>query len=148
MVGLPAAGKTTWAIKHAASNPSKKYNILGTNAIMDKMRVRMLPALSILLSVPQVLPCSQDQPPLHHPLPTGDGPTPAAELCRPLGRPDPAGHPVPQPPHPDCRPQETQLYPRSGTHWLTITLQEKERAYWVPGNSLLWSFFFGGGSPA
>lgn len=39
MVGLPAAGKTTWAIKHAASNPSKKYNILGTNAIMDKMRV-------------------------------------------------------------------------------------------------------------
>uniref|UniRef100_K7F4Z8 Heteroous nuclear ribonucleoprotein U like 1 n=1 Tax=Pelodiscus sinensis TaxID=13735 RepID=K7F4Z8_PELSI len=32
MVGLPAAGKTTWAIKHA-------YNILGTNAIMDKMRV-------------------------------------------------------------------------------------------------------------
>uniref|UniRef100_A0A8D2L9U6 Heterogeneous nuclear ribonucleoprotein U like 1 n=1 Tax=Varanus komodoensis TaxID=61221 RepID=A0A8D2L9U6_VARKO len=39
MVGLPAAGKTTWAIKHAAANPNKKYNILGTNAIMDKMRV-------------------------------------------------------------------------------------------------------------
>uniref|UniRef100_A0A674I7M4 Heteroous nuclear ribonucleoprotein U like 1 n=1 Tax=Terrapene triunguis TaxID=2587831 RepID=A0A674I7M4_9SAUR len=39
MVGLPAAGKTTWAIKHAAANPAKKYNILGTNAIMDKMRV-------------------------------------------------------------------------------------------------------------
>ncbi|NXX85963.1 HNRL1 protein, partial [Urocolius indicus] len=39
MVGLPAAGKTTWALKHAAANPSKKYNILGTNAIMDKMRV-------------------------------------------------------------------------------------------------------------
>ncbi|KAK2091908.1 Heteroproteinous nuclear ribonucleoprotein U-like protein 1 [Saguinus oedipus] len=39
MVGLPAAGKTTWAIKHAVSNPSKKYNILGTSAIMDKMRV-------------------------------------------------------------------------------------------------------------
>ncbi|XP_068934418.1 heterogeneous nuclear ribonucleoprotein U-like protein 1 isoform X2 [Petaurus breviceps papuanus] len=39
MVGLPAAGKTTWAVKHAAANPTKKYNILGTNAIMDKMRV-------------------------------------------------------------------------------------------------------------
>uniref|UniRef100_A0A8C3USM5 Heterogeneous nuclear ribonucleoprotein U like 1 n=1 Tax=Catharus ustulatus TaxID=91951 RepID=A0A8C3USM5_CATUS len=39
MVGLPAAGKTTWAVKHAAANPDKKYNILGTNAIMDKMRV-------------------------------------------------------------------------------------------------------------
>lgn len=39
MVGLPACGKTTWAIKHAEQNPDKKYNILGTNAIMDKMKV-------------------------------------------------------------------------------------------------------------
>lgn len=39
MVGLPACGKTTWAAKHAESNPDKKYNILGTNAIMDKMKV-------------------------------------------------------------------------------------------------------------
>ncbi|KAF6718202.1 Heterogeneous nuclear ribonucleoprotein U-like protein 1 [Oryzias melastigma] len=39
MVGLPACGKTTWAIKHAEANPKKKYNILGTNAIMDKMKV-------------------------------------------------------------------------------------------------------------
>lgn len=39
MVGLPACGKTTWAVKHAEENPEKKYNILGTNAIMDKMKV-------------------------------------------------------------------------------------------------------------
>ncbi|KAI5629645.1 heterogeneous nuclear ribonucleoprotein U-like protein 1 [Silurus asotus] len=39
MVGLPACGKTTWAIKHAEMNPDKKYNILGTNAIMEKMKV-------------------------------------------------------------------------------------------------------------
>uniref|UniRef100_A0A8C6M6S5 Heteroous nuclear ribonucleoprotein U like 1 n=1 Tax=Nothobranchius furzeri TaxID=105023 RepID=A0A8C6M6S5_NOTFU len=39
MVGLPACGKTTWAVKHAKENPEKKYNILGTNAIMDKMKV-------------------------------------------------------------------------------------------------------------
>ncbi|KAE8585719.1 hypothetical protein XENTR_v10021425 [Xenopus tropicalis] len=39
MVGLPGAGKTTWAVKHAAAHPEKKYVILGTNAIMEKMRV-------------------------------------------------------------------------------------------------------------
>ncbi|KAM9481785.1 heterogeneous nuclear ribonucleoprotein U-like protein 1 isoform 2-T3 [Clarias gariepinus] len=39
MVGLPACGKTTWAAKHAELNPQKKYSILGTNAIMEKMKV-------------------------------------------------------------------------------------------------------------
>ncbi|XP_043926654.1 heterogeneous nuclear ribonucleoprotein U-like protein 1 [Protopterus annectens] len=39
MVGLPGAGKTTWADKHCAANPEKKYNMLGTNFIMDKMKV-------------------------------------------------------------------------------------------------------------
>ncbi|XP_055751151.1 heterogeneous nuclear ribonucleoprotein U-like protein 1 isoform X2 [Salvelinus fontinalis] len=39
MVGLPACGKTTWASKHSESHPEKKYNTLGTNAIMEKMKV-------------------------------------------------------------------------------------------------------------
>ena len=39
MVGLPASGKTTWAEKHCRQNPDKRYTVLGTNLIMDKMKV-------------------------------------------------------------------------------------------------------------
>ena len=39
MVGLPGSGKTVWAEKHAKSNPEKKFNVLGTNNIIEKMKV-------------------------------------------------------------------------------------------------------------
>jgi heterogeneous nuclear ribonucleoprotein U-like protein 1 len=42
MVGLPAAGKTTWAEKLKASESEKMYYILGTNLIIDKMRVSLV----------------------------------------------------------------------------------------------------------
>ncbi|XP_076242178.1 uncharacterized protein LOC143184084 [Calliopsis andreniformis] len=38
MCGLPASGKTTWAIKHAAEHPQKMYNILGLNNLIDKIK--------------------------------------------------------------------------------------------------------------
>jgi len=39
MVGLPACGKTYWAIKHMEENPRKNYLLLGTNTVIDQMRV-------------------------------------------------------------------------------------------------------------
>ncbi|XP_071963815.1 uncharacterized protein [Antedon mediterranea] len=43
MCGLPAAGKTYWALNHCKENPEKKFYVLGTNLIMEKMKVMGLP---------------------------------------------------------------------------------------------------------
>lgn len=43
MVGLPAAGKTTWVEQYCKENVDKKYNVLGTNFLIDKMKVNGLP---------------------------------------------------------------------------------------------------------
>ncbi len=39
LVGLPGSGKTTWANKHVAENPDKKYTVIGTSSLIDKMKV-------------------------------------------------------------------------------------------------------------
>ncbi|XP_031392741.1 heterogeneous nuclear ribonucleoprotein U-like protein 1 isoform X2 [Punica granatum] len=39
MVGLPASGKTTWAEKWIQDHPEKRYVLLGTNLILDQMKV-------------------------------------------------------------------------------------------------------------
>lgn len=38
------AGKTSWARGHVDRNPDKRYLVLGTNAVMESMRVSMSPA--------------------------------------------------------------------------------------------------------
>ncbi|CAK9327400.1 unnamed protein product [Citrullus colocynthis] len=39
MVGLPASGKSTWAKKWADDHPEKRYILLGTNLILDQMKL-------------------------------------------------------------------------------------------------------------
>ncbi|KAL8275905.1 hypothetical protein Esti_000167 [Eimeria stiedai] len=39
MCGLPACGKTYWAERHCERHASKAYLLLGTNAVIDQMRV-------------------------------------------------------------------------------------------------------------
>ena len=43
IVGLPGVGKTTWGINMQKSHPEKRYNIIGTDTLIDKMRVMGLP---------------------------------------------------------------------------------------------------------
>ncbi|XP_054848690.1 heterogeneous nuclear ribonucleoprotein U-like protein 2 isoform X2 [Eublepharis macularius] len=40
MVGLPGCGKTQWAHKHTQENLDKRYNILGTDAVLLQMRTK------------------------------------------------------------------------------------------------------------
>lgn len=42
MCGLPGAGKTYWADKHVQATPEKRYTVLGSNAILDKMKVHLI----------------------------------------------------------------------------------------------------------
>lgn len=39
MVGMPGSGKTFWARAHAAKHSERRYNILSTGALFDKMKV-------------------------------------------------------------------------------------------------------------
>ena len=43
MVGLPGCGKTSWANNMVKKHPDKRYNVIGTDSLIDKMRVMGLP---------------------------------------------------------------------------------------------------------
>lgn len=51
MVGLPASGKTTWAEKWVKDNPEKRYVLLGTNMILEQMKVFVLFCMFVLFNV-------------------------------------------------------------------------------------------------
>lgn len=54
MVGLPGAGKTHWANQIQLDQPEKRWYVLGTNNIIDRMKVRRISAarsISILLFI-------------------------------------------------------------------------------------------------
>ena len=42
LIGLPASGKTTWVNKHVEENPDKHFNVIGTAALVQRMKVRYL----------------------------------------------------------------------------------------------------------
>lgn len=48
MIGMPGSGKTYWAKKHCAANPDKRYNILSTGTLFDRMKVCTLTAADTL----------------------------------------------------------------------------------------------------
>ena len=43
MVGLPGSGKTYWATEQQKLQPDKRWYVLGTNNIIDRMKVHYLP---------------------------------------------------------------------------------------------------------
>ena len=43
IVGLPGAGKTTWGLTRQKEMKEKRYNIIGTDTLIEKMRVNGLP---------------------------------------------------------------------------------------------------------
>ncbi|KAK3091275.1 hypothetical protein FSP39_018519 [Pinctada imbricata] len=43
IIGLPGAGKTTFGMKMQKDYPEKRYNIIGTDTLIDKMKVMGLP---------------------------------------------------------------------------------------------------------
>jgi hypothetical protein len=55
MIGLPAAGKSTWAEKWVKEHPEKRFILLGTNLILEQMKVG-LPLVALVIFCCVVLP--------------------------------------------------------------------------------------------
>ncbi len=51
MVGLSGSGKTTWAKKYCKENPKKHFVIMGTNQLMEEMKVEVLSMIKAVLDI-------------------------------------------------------------------------------------------------
>lgn len=43
MIGLPGAGKSHWALEKAKENPEKRYTLLGTKHLLERMKIHGVP---------------------------------------------------------------------------------------------------------
>lgn len=43
MIGLPGAGKSHWALEKASQNPDKRYTLLGTKHLLERMKIQGVP---------------------------------------------------------------------------------------------------------
>lgn len=43
MIGLPGAGKSHWAVEKALQNPEKRYTLLGTKHLLERMKIQGVP---------------------------------------------------------------------------------------------------------
>ena len=55
LIGLPASGKTTWANKHVEENPLKRYNVIGTSVLLERMKVSLFFYQKIFFEVECIL---------------------------------------------------------------------------------------------
>lgn len=57
LVGLPASGKTTWAEKWVKDHPEKRYVLLGTNLLLEQMKVSLAPHSFFIIILFRFLDC-------------------------------------------------------------------------------------------
>lgn len=50
LIGLPGCGKTTWVKKQVEANPEKRYTVIGTSSLIDKMKVSLHSSMNLKFS--------------------------------------------------------------------------------------------------
>ena len=93
LIGLPGSGKTTWVNEHVEKNPEKRYNVIGTSALIERMKVCdfQIP----IMNYPKELSRSSYHETQQYFSILGQWRTSETALRGEVGRPDPKVHPLP-----------------------------------------------------